>query len=117
MPALVRFDRLLRWAVIAVVVVSVLHSQLTGRLAAAPWIGAKLLGFAFLVFCGLMIRRHFGGYGAGYVALLEREPSTEENEAMQASLARMRPWVLAIWVVLVIEAWLGVAKPGLWLAA
>ena len=116
MPALVRFDRLLRWGVIAAIIVSVLHSQLTGRLAAAPWLGAKLLGFAFLVFCGLMIRRYFGGYGAGYVALLEREPTAEENAAMQASLGQMRPWVLAIWAVLIVEAWLGVSKPGLGLA-
>ena len=116
MPALVQFDRLLRWGVIATIVVSVGYSYATDRLAEAPWLAGKLLGFAFLVFCGLMIRRNFGGYGAGYAALLTREPSAEENAAMQASLGRMRPWVLAIWAVLVFEAWLGVAKPGLGLA-
>ena len=116
MPTLVQVDRLLRWGVIGAIVVSVVHSQMTGRIAEAPWLAGKLLGFAFLVFCGLMIRRYFGGYGAGYAALMSREPTAEENAAMQASLGQMRPWVLAIWVVLIVEAWLGVAKPGLGLA-
>lgn len=113
MPALVRFDRLFRWLVIGSIIASVAWSASTGRLAEAPWLAAKLLGFAFLVFCGLMIRRHFGGYGAGYAALMQGEPTAEQNAAMQASLSRMRPWVLAIWVVLIVEAWLGVSKPGL----
>lgn len=112
LPALTRCDRVLRWLVIISIVLSVAYALGTDRLARAPWLAAKLLGFAFLVFCGLMIRRRFGGYGAGYAALLAGEPSAEENAAMQASLSQMRPWVLAIWVVLIVEAWLGVAKPG-----
>ena len=104
LPALTRCDRALRWLVIVAILASVLHATLTGRLQGASWIAAKLLAFAFLVFCGLMIRRHFGGYGAGYAALLAGEPTPEQNAAMQRSLRRMRPWVLAIWAVLVLEA-------------
>ena len=116
MPALVRIDRLLRWAVIVAIVASVTYSFSTGRLADTPWLGAKLLGFAWLVFCGLMIRRNFGGYGAGYASLLQGEPTAQENAAMQASMGRMRPWVLCIWAVLIVEAWLGVAQPSFGLA-
>ena len=79
MPALVRIDRLLRWAVIVAIVASVTYSFSTGRLADTPWLGGKLLGFAWLVFCGLMIRRHFGGYGAGYASLLQGEPTAQEK--------------------------------------
>lgn len=117
MPALVRFDLFLRWAVIAAILLSVAHSYMTGRLAEAPWLAGKLIGFAALVFCGLMIRARFHGYGAGYAALLAGEPTAEENLAMASSLQSMRPWVLAIWAILVVEAWLGVAKPGLGLGS
>lgn len=111
-PALTRFDRVLRWGVIAAILASLLWSALQGRPDALPWLQAKLLGFAFLVFCGLMIRRGFGGFATGYAALLSGEPSERENADMLRSVQRVRPWVLAIWGVLVLEAWLGIAKPG-----
>jgi hypothetical protein len=111
-PALTRFDRVLRWGVIAAILASLLWSALQGLIDDVPWLQAKLLAFAFLVFCGLMIRRGFGGFAAGYAALLNGEPSARENADMLASVRRVRPWVLAIWGVLVLEAWLGIAKPG-----
>jgi hypothetical protein len=104
-------DRALRWIVVFALLGWVLLSLQGGQLAAAPWLAAKLVGFALLVFCGLMIRRGFGGFAAGYAALLSGEPTAEQDEAMRRSLYRMRPWVLLIWVILVLEAWLGVAKP------
>lgn len=108
---LTKIDRTLRWFVIVAILLSVFISELQGRLASAHWLSAKLLGFAFLVFCGLMIRRRFGGFAAGYAALLAGEPSEAENTAMRGSLQRMRPWVLLIWFVLIVEAALGIAQP------
>ncbi len=110
-PLLTRIDRLLRWLVIAALLISVVISSLQDRLGEAPWLSAKLLGFALLIFCGLMIRRGFGGFAAGYAALLAGEPSAEQNAAMRVSLNRVRPWVLLIWAVLIGEAYLGIAKP------
>ena len=111
-PLLARVDRWLRWIILISIPISVFLAHSQERLAASPWLSAKLLGFAFLVFCGLMIRREFSGFGNGYASLLAGEPTAEENQAMARSLQRMRPWVLCIWVVLVLEAWLGVAQPG-----
>lgn len=111
---LTRIDRGLRWLVIISIVTSLIWSHWQGRLDTAPWLEAKLLGFALLVFCGLMIRRGFGGFALGYAALVAGEPTAEENAAMRRSLARVRPWVLLIWTLLVCEAMLGIAKP-VWL--
>lgn len=111
-PALTRIDYAFRWLVIAAILASCAYALATGRLAGAPWLIAKLLGFAFLVFCGLMIRRKIPGFIAGYVKLVSDDPSAEENAAMQRSLGQVRPWVIAIWVVLVVEAAIGIAKPG-----
>ena len=111
-PAVRRLDLALRWVVIAAVSVSATWSLASGRLADHPWLAAKLYLFAFLVFCGLMIRRGLPPFIDGYAALAAGRETPESDRAMAVSLARMRPWVLAIWAGLVASAVLGVAKPG-----
>jgi hypothetical protein len=111
-PMVRQLDLALRWVVVAAVVASATWSLVTGRLADYPWLAAKLYLFAFLVICGLMIRRGLPPFIAGYAALAAGRETPESDRAMAASLARMRPWVLAIWAGLVASAVLGVAKPG-----
>ena len=111
-PVVRRLDLALRWVVIVAVVTSATWSLASGRLADHPWLAAKLYLFAFLVFCGLMIRRGLPPFIAGYAALAAGRETPESDRAMAASLARMRPWVLLIWVGLVASTVLGVAKPG-----
>lgn len=111
-PALTRVDFYFRWVVIVSIIASCIYAYTTERLADNLWILAKLLAFSFLVFCGLMIRMRFGGFGSTYVKLIQGEDITDgDNIAMKESLSRMRPWVLTIWVVLIIEAALGIIKP------
>ena len=115
--AVTRVDFWFRWALVAYLLVSVSYSfGFTDKLAQAPWIGAKLIAFAAMVFCGLMIRIHIPGYVQGISALHAHlnEPSLspEENRSMQLSLGRCRPYVIAIWVLLLAQCYLGVVKPG-----
>jgi hypothetical protein len=110
-PVLTRIDLYFRWALIAIIIGSCIYAYTSGRLAQAPWLIVKLLGFAFMVFCGLMIRLNMGGFINTYTKLLCNTHTDEDNQAMISSLNRMRPWVVTIWVVLVIEAGVGIAKP------
>jgi heme/copper-type cytochrome/quinol oxidase subunit 4 len=112
-PTVRRLVLALRWLVIVAVVASATWALAGVRLAAHPWLAAKLHLFAFLVFCGLMIRRGLPPFIAGYAALAAGRETPESDRAMAASLARMRPWVLASWAGLVASAVLGVAKPGI----
>lgn len=111
-----KVDFWFRWALVIYLVVATLVSFYIGRLDPAPWVGAKLLIFAALVFCGLMIRVYIPGYITGIIALRNNadqpQLSGELNETMSKSLAQCRPFVLAIWAGLLVECWLGVAKPG-----
>ncbi len=111
-PTLTRIDFYFRWLIIAAVVSSTLYSLTAGRLAEVPWLAAKLLAFALLVFCGLMIRINLKGFGASYAKLLKDDCDDTDNQIMIRSLARVKPWVIAIWIVLVVAAALGIAKPG-----
>lgn len=111
-----KIDFWFRWALVIYLVIATSVSFYIGRLAEAPWVGAKLLVFAALVFCGLMIRVYIPGYIAGIMALRSHvdQPSLsdEMNTTMSRSLAQCRPFVLAIWAGLLIECYLGVVKPG-----
>jgi hypothetical protein len=63
-----------------------------------------------------MIRVYIPGYIAGIMSLrqnIDQPTITDEmNTTMTKSLSQCRPFVLAIWAGLLIECYLGVAKPG-----
>jgi hypothetical protein len=109
---LTRFDYIFRWVMIMAIIASVAYSFSTGRLAPAPWVGAKLLVFAFLIFCGLMIRMALTPFIDGMRAIGADAVTEASNDGMRASLGKVRPWVLAIWAGLIVEAYLGIAEPG-----
>ncbi len=110
---LARIDYWFRVALVVNLVASVVVAFRYGRLAEYPWLAAKLLIFAFLVACGILIRRFVGPYVAGVHALATSSATDETNRAMTRSLARCKPFVVAIWIGLILSAWLGISKPGL----
>lgn len=105
-------DFWLRRILIAGILLSVVYTLYTGRLSETPWLTAKVALFAYLIFCGVMIRRHLPGFIVGLGALAKGAINDEENAQMAASLKKARPWVLSIWAVVFLEAVLGVVKPG-----
>ena len=111
MPLLTRLDYWFRWLLIVAVVASTAWSWSTGRLDEAPWIAPKLIIFAVLVLCGVMIRVNLPGFMAGVRALSQGSISEEQDDAMARSIGRVRPWVITIWIGLLLEAFLGIAKP------
>jgi hypothetical protein len=110
---LAKLDIAFRWIVIASIIVSVVHSHATGRLAGLEWCSAKLLLFAFLVFCGLMIRRNLPPFVQGFRTLATTGPTPESDRLMRGALAKCQPYVLAIWAGILVSALLGILKPSL----
>lgn len=107
-----KFDNPFKWAIVIGCIVSVGWSFSTGRLDEAPWVGYKILIFAAIVFCSLMINKTIGPYIVGIQRIAAGEINDEENAAMARSLKQCKWAVLGIWVGLVIEAVLGVVQPG-----
>jgi len=110
---LARVDVWFRWIVIGSIIVSVVHSHASGRLAGLEWFSAKLLTFAFLVFCGLMIRRNLPPFVQGFRTLATTGPTPESDRLMSDALARCQPYVLAIWAGVALSALIGILKPSL----
>ena len=107
-----RVDYWFRWALVIYLLFSTGISFAFGELGDHPWVGGKLVVFAGMVFCGLMIRKFLPPYGAGIHQLMAGSITDEANAAMAQSLNKVRPFVIAIWVGLLIECYLGVVKPG-----
>jgi hypothetical protein len=102
----------LRWVLIVAVPVSVAYSTLTGRLAIAPYVGAKLLLFAAILLFGYLLRARLAPLRQGLVDLAASGPSPALDESMRTSLGSSRPYTVAIWLALLAAAFMGVLKPG-----
>jgi hypothetical protein len=107
-----KFDGPFKWAVVVACLASFAEALASGRFAAAPWVGYKILLFAGIVFCSLMINRTIGPYIAGIQRLAEGVINDAETAAMAASLRTAKWAVIGIWIGLAAEAALGVIKPG-----
>ena len=72
------------------------------------WVAIKLGVFAILVLCGLLVRRGLRPFGPAFAAVAKGSAGNRENEAIRSSLSRIRPFVIVIWVGLLLNTALGV---------
>ena len=94
------------------VVVALLIAASGHGLAGGDWltddrIGWKMLIFAGLMGCGVMIRWHLRPFGAAFASLVANGPSDAVNDTLERSFGRCRPWVNAIWLGLFVNAAIG----------
>lgn len=109
---LARIDQAVRWFVIVLVGGTGLWSLFGGGpLEGQGWLAVKFVLFAVLVFCGLAIRAAIRPFGPAFGRLMQEGSSPEVEAQLGGSVARARPFVLAIWTGLVLAAGLGIFKP------
>ncbi len=109
---LARGDYYFRGVMIVGLVVSVVYHWVTGPLQPFPWIAAKLLVFAFLIFCGFMIRKKLPPFIEGFRMMAGQGATPASNQKMLDGLMACRPYVWAIWLGVALSAFIGVWKPG-----
>ncbi|MDP7042046.1 MAG: hypothetical protein QGF91_05275, partial [Gammaproteobacteria bacterium] len=107
-----KFEDPFKWLIMIACIASVAWSFSTGRLVDEPWVGYKILLFALIMFFSLMINKTIGPYITGIQRIAEGEIDEAENTAMAASLRQVKWAVIGIWIALVAEVVIGVAKPG-----
>lgn len=76
------------------------------------WVGWKILIFAAMVFCGIMIRVHLKPFVPAFVSMMKDGASEATDTAMHTSLMKCRPYVWLIWLGLFINAALGIHLIG-----
>jgi hypothetical protein len=92
---------------------SVIYHWITGPLQEFPWLAAKLTIFAFLIFCGFMIRRKLPPFIEGFRTLASKGATPDSDRLMHDGIMACRPYVWAIWIGVALSAWLGIWKPGM----
>ena len=105
-------DRKFRVFMIIAIIASVGYHWVTGPLQPYPWLAAKLLIFAFLIFCGFMIRLKIPPFIEGFKVLASTGPTPESDQKMTDGMGACRPYVLIIWAGVALSALIGVLKPG-----
>jgi hypothetical protein len=108
---LAHWDKMFRVFMIFAIIASVIYHWVTGPLQPYPWIAAKLLIFAGLIFCGFMIRVNIPPFIEGFKVLAATGATPESDQKMIDGMAACRPYVLLIWAGVAISALLGVLKP------
>ena len=79
----------------------------------ADWVSIKFLLFAALIFCGIMIRVLGKPIGPALRKVLASGSSPQLEQQIAHGFSRTRPFVIAIWAILVVAAWVGLTKPTL----
>ena len=92
---------------------SVIYHWITGPLQEFTWLAAKLTIFAFLIFCGFMIRRKLPPFIEGFRTLASKGATPDSDRLMHDGIMACRPYVWAIWIGVALSAWLGIWKPGM----
>ena len=109
---LARIDYWFRFVMIFALIGSVVYHWTTGPLKPFPWLAGKLLIFAFLIFCGFMIRMKLPPFVDGFKKMATEGVTPESDRLMRDGLLDCRPYVWAIWAGVAVSAFLGVWKPG-----
>ena len=109
---LATLDRYFRIFMIVALVASVAYHWTTGPLRPYPWLAAKLLIFAFLIFCGFMIRIKIPPFVEGFKVLASGSATPESDRLMKEGMGASIPYVLLIWAGVAISALIGILKPG-----
>ncbi|HJL92922.1 MAG TPA: hypothetical protein QGF04_03980 [Woeseiaceae bacterium] len=71
------------------------------------WAGKKIFIFSLTVICGLIIRHKLRMFEPAFIALIEEKETRTSNLIMKESIASSRPFVVFIWVCLLLNTSLG----------
>lgn len=104
-PALTAVDYWFRVLVVAGLAAYVAIGLTSG--AIVSWLALKLAVFAVLVACGLLVRHSLKPFGPAFAAVARGEATAADNQAIRASLNRTRPFVVVIWLGLLLNTALG----------
>ena len=104
------------WWVRVLVVIAIVGFSVVGlldnSLIAAQWVAYKMLIFAAMVCCGLMVRKNLAPFIVAFGQLMREGPSDEINTTIASALHSVHPWVYAIWLGLFINAAFGIHLIG-----
>lgn len=76
------------------------------------WLAGKVAAYALCIVSGIMIRVSLKPFGPAFGQLMSTGSTPAVEAAISRSMRRAIPWVVAIWTLVALAAFLGVVKPG-----
>ena len=75
------------------------------------WLGVKLLAFGTIMAIGIRVRFLLRPFAASFARLVSAGSSPEAESAVRRALRRAYPYVISIWVMLLLAVSMAVIKP------
>lgn len=107
-----RIEAWLKYALTAFYLVLGLESLLTGHPIAAPWLAWKALLFGLIFVAAILIDRAFKPVGPQLGKLIAEGSSDATEMPLRRTMDHTRIFVLMVYALLFVTAWLGVVKPA-----
>lgn len=79
----------------------------SGVLAMPHWVALKLLIYGVLIGCGLLVRLRLKPFAPAFAKLAQGDASAADSAAIRQSLGATRPFVVTIWIGLIVSTALG----------
>lgn len=76
------------------------------------WLGAKVALYGCAIGCGVAIRWFLRPFPGGLKELMTTGSTPAVEDAVGGAIRRSMPFVAAIWILVIVIAFLGIAKPG-----
>ncbi len=105
-----RLDLGIRWVVLSGLVVTG-GGIVVGMVDAPLFLGLKVLILATAIATGLLVRQLIAPFGTAFATLVATGPTPNSDQIIARALARARPAVMLIWLLLLTAAFLGFWRP------
>ena len=106
-----KIEKIIQYLLIVVLGWAGLASLLTSEPIAMPWLAAKILMYALIIVVMQFLEKAFMPAVVGFAGLESSGSSPELESQIQDGMNRTYTWVLAIYLLVLISAFLGVAQP------
>ena len=106
---LAKIDVYLRVFFVVFLVTSAVWSLTGNGPFKAEWLSLKILLFAGTVICGIGIRVTFAPFVGAFETIAAQEPSPSAEATMKRALNHAAPFVLGIWIIASITAFIGLS--------
>tara|TARA_Y100001970_G_scaffold276984_1_gene380518 strand:- start:480 stop:1094 length:615 start_codon:yes stop_codon:yes gene_type:complete len=104
-------DSLMRILLISFVYIGISFLYFSDVIFIEDWVLLKFYLYGYILICGFGIKYSYSGFAPAFKNLIENGPSIEIEKKLSASRKMVKPWVLALWLGLVLLSYIGISKP------
>ncbi|MDA0367613.1 MAG: hypothetical protein O3C65_00010 [Proteobacteria bacterium] len=106
-----RIEDIWNYVLLAVVIVALIVSFSAGELFPDNWLRLKVALYGLTIVILIVVNFMFKPFGPAFTRLLTEGSTPEVEDTIASLINRGKPWIWAIWAIVVINTALGLFKP------